>query len=189
MVIRLFWYPTEYKVPWWLPLPPGQPSYWVIVIGPSKGHVNQFKNPFVLYWNTGYHIAVRKLLSIITSWIHNWLITFITITWNYRIFCEILVLGPVGCDCIIHRLHLCGGVRFLNDCLRYDTKQLDGEVPVMLQFWGMWSTPLFPSLLRPLWPGVVAPNRVLSMAQIEKSCVHMLNWIAGNSTVFTFNCV
>ena len=49
------------------------------------------------------------------------------------------------------------------ECPRYDIKQSDGEVPVMLEFWGMWSTPLLPLLPGPLWPGVVAPDRVLSM--------------------------
>ena len=29
----------------------------------------------------------------------------------------------------------------------------------MLELWGMWSTPLLPSLPGPLWPGVVAPDK------------------------------
>ena len=37
----------------------------------------------------------------------------------------------------------------------------------MLELWGMWSVPLLPSLPVPLWPGVVTPDRVLSMGQIE----------------------
>ena len=37
----------------------------------------------------------------------------------------------------------------------------------MLEFWGMWSTSSLPSLPGPLWPGVVAPDRALSMGQIE----------------------
>ena len=41
----------------------------------------------------------------------------------------------------------------------YDTKQSDDEVPVMLEFWGMWSTPLLPPLPCPLWPRVVAPDK------------------------------
>ena len=28
-----------------------------------------------------------------------------------------------------------------NECPRYDTKQSDGEVPAMLELWGMQSTP------------------------------------------------
>ena len=49
----------------------------------------------------------------------------------------------------------------------YDTKQSNGEAPVMLELWRMRSTTLLPSLPGPLWPGVVAPERVLSMDQIE----------------------
>ena len=57
--------------------------------------------------------------------------------------------------------------------------------PVMLELWGIQSTPSFPSSLSPLWPGVgVAPDRVLSMGQIELNCVLMLNWIAWNRMFF-----
>ena len=51
----------------------------------------------------------------------------------------------------------------------------NGEVPVMLEVWGMRSTPLLPLLPGPLWPGVVALDRVLSMGQIELNSVLMLN--------------
>ena len=51
-------------------------------------------------------------------------------------------------------LNLCRGViPTPNECLGYDTKQSDGEVPVM-------PLPLLPG---PLWPGVLAPDRALSM--------------------------
>ena len=52
---------------------------------------------------------------------------------------------PVGWGCRIHRLHLCSGGRIppLNECPWYDTKQSDGEVPVMLGLWGMQSIPSF----------------------------------------------
>ena len=52
-----------------------------------------------------------------------------------------------------------------NECPEYDTKQSDGEAPVILELWEMQSNPLLPSLPALLWPGVVAPNRVLSMVQ------------------------
>ena len=45
----------------------------------------------------------------------------------------------------------------------------------MLELWVMQSTFSLPLLLGPLWPGVVAPDRVLSMDQIELNCVLMLN--------------
>ena len=54
-------------------------------------------------------------------------------------------------------------VRRPNECPVYDTKQSDDEVPVMLWFWGMWSTPPLPLLPVPLCFGVVAPDRALSM--------------------------
>ncbi len=55
------------------------------------------------------------------------------------------------------------GKKKLTSALRYDTKQSDGEVPAILELWGMRSTPSLPSLPGSLWPGVVAPDRALSM--------------------------
>ena len=46
----------------------------------------------------------------------------------------------------------------------YDIKQSNGEVPMMLEVWGMQSTSSLPSLPGSLYPGVVAPDRVLSMS-------------------------
>ena len=37
----------------------------------------------------------------------------------------------------------------------------------MMELWGMRSTPLLPPLPGPLWPGVEAPDRALSMGLIE----------------------
>ena len=54
-----------------------------------------------------------------------------------------------------------------NDCPGYNIKQSDGEVPVMLELWGMQSTHSLSSLLCPLWPRVVVPDWVLFMDQIE----------------------
>ena len=71
---------------------------------------------------------------------------------------------PVSWGCRIHRLVLCRGVRPPpNEYPGYDTKQSDGEVLAMLELWGMRSTPSLPSLPGPLWPGVVAPDKALSM--------------------------
>ena len=71
-----------------------------------------------------------------------------------------------------------GAVEYSHKCPEYDTKQFDGEVPVMLELWGMRSTPSLLSLPGSLWPRVVAPDRILSMGQIELNCILMLNWIA-----------
>ena len=62
-----------------------------------------------------------------------------------------------------------------NKCPGYDTKQSDGEVPVMLEHLGMQGTPSLPFLPCPLWLGVVASDSVLSMGQIELNSVHMLH--------------
>ena len=46
----------------------------------------------------------------------------------------------------IHQLQLCREVRPHShiECPAYDTEQSDSKVPVMLELWGMWSTPLLP---------------------------------------------
>ena len=60
-----------------------------------------------------------------------------------------------------------------SECPGYDAKQSDGVVPVMLELWGMKSTTSLPSLPVPPWPGVLAPDRVLSMGQVEVNCILM----------------
>ena len=57
----------------------------------------------------------------------------------------------------------------------YDTKQCDGEVPVMLEFGEMLSTLLLPSFPGPHRPREVAPDRVLFVDQIELNSILMLN--------------
>ena len=54
-----------------------------------------------------------------------------------------------------------------NEVPGYDSKQSDDEVLLMLDLWGMQSTPSLPSLPGPLWPRVVAIDSVQSMGQIE----------------------
>ena len=49
----------------------------------------------------------------------------------------------------------------------YYIKKYDGESLVMLELWGKRSTSLLPSLTGPLWSEVIAPERVLSIGQIE----------------------
>ena len=74
-------------------------------------------------------------------------------------YCYIAILEIISCPvdwcCRIY------------ECPENETKQSDSETPVMLGLWGMWSTPSLPSVRGPLWPGVVVPDRVLSMGQIE----------------------
>ena len=69
---------------------------------------------------------------------------------------------PVGWGCRIHRLLLCRWGKTpspANECPRYDTKQSDREVPVILELWEMRSTTLLPSLPGPLCSGVVASDK------------------------------
>ena len=87
----------------------------------------------------------------------------------------------------IHQLPLCRELRPpTKECPENDTKQSDDEVLVMLELWGMQGTPSLPSFPSLLWPRVLAPDRVLSMSQIELRCLLMLNWIAWNGTVLAF---
>ena len=53
----------------------------------------------------------------------------------------------------------------------------------MLEVCGMWSTLLLPSFSGLLWLGVVAPDMVISMGQIELNCILTLNWILWNRAV------
>ena len=41
-----------------------------------------------------------------------------------------------------------------------------GEIPI-LDLSGVWSTPSFPLLPGSLWPGVMVPDRIPSMSQID----------------------
>ena len=68
--------------------------------------------------------------------------------------------------------------------LNNDTKQSDGEALVIWDLWGMQRTSLVPSHPGKLWPRVVAPDRLLSMFQIELNCTLMINWIVWNRTVY-----
>ena len=60
----------------------------------------------------------------------------------------------------IHRLLLC------NESPQYDTKQSDGQIPIMLKIWGNAE---YPFIAIALWHGVVVYDRALSMGQRELS--------------------
>ena len=115
----------------------------------------------------------------------------LSIVWKSDLFDKIkrgffqVVAGQVGWGSRIHRLHLFRGIRLPNYCLGYDTKS-DVEAPVILELWGWVQSTLLPSFPGPLWPGVVASDKVLSMGQIELNSVLTLNWIVWNRTVLTF---
>ena len=52
----------------------------------------------------------------------------------------------IGWGCRIHRLNLSRGVQLLQQVSWHDTKQSDGEAPVMPELWRMGSIPLLPSI-------------------------------------------
>ena len=60
----------------------------------------------------------------------------------------------------------------LNECPEYDIKPFDDEAPA-LEIRIMQITSSFPFQPGLLWPGVAAPDRVLSMGQVE----HIMCWI------------
>ena len=67
-----------------------------------------------------------------------------------------------------HQMYLCKGVKPPpNEYLGYNTKQSNGQAPEMLELGEMQSTPSLQSLSGPLWPRVVAPDRVLSMGHLN----------------------
>ena len=71
---------------------------------------------------------------------------------------------PVGWGCRIHRLQLCRGVRPPpKECPRYDAKQYDGEAPVMCSAFPKTPTSSLALLPGPLCPGMIAPDRALTM--------------------------
>ena len=71
-------------------------------------------------------------------------------------------------------------------------KQSDGTASVMLEHWGTRSTSSLLLLPGPLWPGVVAPNNVLSIGQIELTCnyakLNCLKWTVFHITMSKQNC-
>ena len=64
--------------------------------------------------------------------------TFLLVTITDTSFSRIWSVGSGS------RLHLCwGAILPPNKFLEYDTEQSDSEAPVMLELWGMWSSPSF----------------------------------------------
>ena len=56
----------------------------------------------------------------------------------------------------MYLIHASGTAEYTNcisiECPDYDTKQPDGEVPIMPELWGMQTTPLLPLIPGPLGP-------------------------------------
>ena len=71
-----------------------------------------------------------------------WFVEIPTIIFDVIIFQNYeRTLPSCGCGCRIHQLLLSRGLRSPpTKCPGYDSKQSNGEVPVILELWGMWST-------------------------------------------------
>ena len=112
----------------------------------------------------------------------------VTLDYSRQLYLSAFLLGPFEWGCRIHRLYLSRGVRTPpppNQCPGYDTKQSNGEFPVMLKLWEIRSTSLLPSLEGPLRPGVKAPDRVLTnrTKQCTYAKLNCLVWFYGTSTI------
>ena len=57
----------------------------------------------------------------------------------------------------------------INKCPGYDIKQSDDEASVMQELWRIWSTLSLLLLPVPLWPGVVAPDRVRLVLSMDRT--------------------
>ena len=81
---------------------------------------------------------------------------------------------------------LAGAVEYTptNESPRYDTKQSDSEVPVILELRRMQSTPSLPLLAGSFWPGMVAPDKGPIYGLNRANCIFMLNWIISITTVW-----
>ena len=99
-------------------------------------------------------------------------------------------VSPAGLIRRIHWLHLCRGIRLPPP----HPRRVSWIWHQMIRWWGSndagaLDIPSLPPLLGPLWLGVVAPDSILSIGQIELHCVLMLNWIVWNGTVFDIETV
>ena len=148
--------------------------------------------------NTWYYISVLKLLVLrIVTWRKNCLSRIIVNSWNLNtVSKQMITFIALGIWTIVFMLttwtaslqksKIPPPTPNTKECPVYNTKLSDGGFPIMLEFWGMWSTPSLLLLPGPHWPGVVVPHRILSMGQIELNRVLMVNWTALYRTVLTF---
>ena len=146
------------------------------------------------FWVASTH-AVKICDHLNVNWLYIYIYIIYIYIYIYILYmcvcvcvcvCVPAISCPVGWGCRIQWLHLWREVRLPNECPGYNTKQSDGEVPVMLELWGIQINPSLLSLPGPLWPGVGAPDRLLSMDLIEINCILILNWITWNRIVLIF---
>ena len=85
------------------------------------------------YYTTGTSYSIALLSSLWVPWLNE-------AVWDCFAFSTVVVSQSAGAieytDCFSAE-----GKDPRKECPGYDTKKSDGEVPVMLQLWGMQSTP------------------------------------------------
>ena len=95
----------------------------------------------VVFWYCKLQAAKMNNSSYFQSW--NQSETFPVILYLGERRIPVWNSGSVGWGCKIYWLHLCRRGKTPsppNRCPGYDMKQSDGEAPVMLELWGVWST-------------------------------------------------
>ena len=139
------------------------------ILSPAFGNIQASCQVSSIYHSRLYHYHQCMRVIFLLSWVY------------FSVyFC------PVGWGCRIHRLLLCRGGKTPTPqrVSWYDTKQSDGEVPAVLELWGMRSTHSLPSLPGPLWPGVVALDKGPIYRLNRTNSILMLKWITWNRNVF-----
>ena len=92
-----------------------------------------------LFVNLSFYLSVYLYMSVC---ICRSIYLYDCLSHSIHTYLSLLVSISFVYGCRIHRLHLCSGVRPThNGFPGYNTKQSDGEVPVMLGLWGMQCTP------------------------------------------------
>ena len=96
---------------------------------------------FIYLGNSIFYYLLKSTLKtyICTDHIHYWKYIYIQ-------------SNPVGWGSRIFQLYLCRGIRLLQQVSWIWHYRSYGEAPVILELWGMRSTPLLPLFPGPLWP-------------------------------------
>ena len=95
--------------------------------------------------------------------------------------------APEYIDCISAGVYIPS-----KDSSGYDTKQSDAKASVILEPWGMRGTPSCLSFPGLLWHGVLAPDRIPSMGQLELKWMFQIEPVLNRTKQHTYaklNCL
>ena len=116
-------------------------KYEVYVRSPASSHMQTFRT-LAIKWEV--NMLLKKSSCVLSSCVCRLSCVCYHCVGMYPVYIcmQQKDLCPIIWGCRIHQLLLCRGVRPPpNECPGYDTKQSDGEVPTVLELWGMRSTP------------------------------------------------